>query len=317
MFVRTVLGEIEPKELGVCYAHEHVIIDPGYSTQLYPEFLIDSVDNAAAELAEFYRVGGRAMIDTMPCNCGRNAMKLAEVSRRSNVHIVCPTGLHLQKYYPPQHWSLRRNEEELAALFIGEIEQGVDANDYAGPEIRRTSHRAGIIKVAGGRDRLSDHERRVFRAAARAHAATGCPIITHTEEGTAAFEQIDVLAANGADLRHVVLSHTDRKPDVSYHRELLRSGVNLEYDSAFRWKPGQGNPTFDLLLALLPEFPDQLMLGMDAARRAYWKSYGGAPGLTFLLQDFVPRLKSAGVSDAWIENIFVKTPARCFQFKKS
>jgi hypothetical protein len=28
------------------------------------------------------------------------------------------------------------------------------------------------------------------------------------------------------------------------------------------------------------------MLGMDAARRSYWKSYGGAPGLSFLLTDF-------------------------------
>src|SRR4051812_33952670 len=93
MFVRTVLGDIAPASLGVCYAHEHVIIDPGYSTQIYPEFLIDSVENAAAELADFYRAFGRAMIDTIPCGGGRNISKLVEVSRRSGVHIVCPTGL--------------------------------------------------------------------------------------------------------------------------------------------------------------------------------------------------------------------------------
>src|SRR5436190_4378738 len=97
MFVRTVLGDIAPADLGVCYAHEHVIIDFSYPTQQNPDFQIDSVENAATELAEFHRAGGRAMIDTMPCNCGRNAAKLAEVSRRTGVHIVCPTGLHLQK----------------------------------------------------------------------------------------------------------------------------------------------------------------------------------------------------------------------------
>jgi predicted metal-dependent phosphotriesterase family hydrolase len=314
MFVRTVLGDIAPESLGVCYAHEHVIIDPGYSTQIYPEFLIDSVENAAAELADFYRAFGRAMIDTMPCGGGRNISKLVEVSRRSGVHIVCPTGLHLQKYYSPDNALLRLDEDALTALFVGEIEQGIDSRDCAGSEIERAPHRAGIIKVAGGREALSDHEKRCFRAAARAHLATGCPIITHTEEGTAALEQIDIFSKAGVDLRHVVLSHTDRKPDVYYHRQLLRTGVNLEYDSAFRWKPFQGNPTFDLLIALLPEFPDQLMLGMDAARRTYWKHYGGAPGLTFLLSDFAPRLQSAGFGEEFIKKVFVDNPARCFQF---
>ena len=28
-FVRTVTGDIEPAELGVTYAHEHLVIDPG------------------------------------------------------------------------------------------------------------------------------------------------------------------------------------------------------------------------------------------------------------------------------------------------
>lgn len=314
MFVRTVLGDIAPENLGVCYAHEHIIIDPGYSTQLYPEFLIDSVENAAAELTDFYRAGGRAMIDTMPCGGGRNILKLVEVSRRSKVHIVCPTGLHLQKYYSADNALLRLDEDALTALFVGEITQGIDSRDCAGPETVRSTHRAGIIKVAGGRDALSEHEKRCFRAAARAHIATGCPIITHTEEGTAALEQIDIFSRAGVDLRHVVLSHTDRKPDVNSHRQLLRTGVNLEYDSAFRWRKGQKNPTFDLLTTLLPEFPDQLMLGMDAARRTYWKHYGGSPGLTFLLTEFAPRLRSAGVNEDLIKKIFVDNPARCFQF---
>jgi len=105
MFVRTVLDDIAPEKLGVCYAHEHIIIDSGYPTQQNPDFQIDSVENAAKELTDFHRAGGLAMIDTMPCNCGRNVFKLAEVSRRTGVHIACPTGLHLQKYYPPGHWS--------------------------------------------------------------------------------------------------------------------------------------------------------------------------------------------------------------------
>lgn len=42
----------------------------------------------------------------------------------------------------------------------------------------------------------------------------------------------------------------------------------MDYDGAFRWKPGQGNPTPDFVVALLPKSPDRIMLGLDAARRS-------------------------------------------------
>lgn len=322
-FIRTVLGDIAPEQLGVCYAHEHIIIDPGYLTEKFPDFRLDSVELAAAELAQFKADGGDAMIDSMPTG-GRNAAKLAEVSRRSSVHIVCPTGLHLRKYYPEGHWGNRLSAGELAELFIGEITESIDANDLSGPVLKRlpqlapwsragySTGQAGLIKIASGLDRIDDRERRIFEAAAIAHRQTGCPILTHTEQGTAALEQVELLRAMGVDLAHVTLSHTDRKPDVAYHRDILQSGVRVEFDSAFRWK--EGNPTLDLLIALAPDFPDQLMLGMDAARRGYWKQYGGKPGMSFLLTDFRPQLRKAGLTEDLLKKIFVSTPASAFRF---
>jgi len=307
-FVRTVLGNVPPEKLGVCYAHEHIIIDPSYMTEKFPDFRLDSVEIAANELMQFKADGGSAMIDSMPTG-GRNAAKLAEVSRRSGVHIVCPTGLHLQKYYPEGHWGNRLSAEELAAVFISEINAGIDANDLSGPDSNRLPHRAGLIKIASGLNQINARELRVFEAAAIAHRQTGCPILTHTEQGTAALEQVECLRQFGVDLGRVTLSHTDRKPDVTYHRDILASGVNVEFDSAFRWKPGQGNPTRDLLIALMPEFSGQIMLGMDAARHAYWKGYGGGPGLSYLLRDFSP-----GLPPAYFHKIFVSTPAWAFSF---
>src|SRR6056297_3347120 len=104
-FIRTVLGDIPAEELGCCYAHEHIIIDAGVATLRFPEFHLESVENGVAELRRFYADGGRAMVDSMPCDAGRNALKLAEISRQSKVHILCPTGLHLAKYYDEGHWS--------------------------------------------------------------------------------------------------------------------------------------------------------------------------------------------------------------------
>lgn len=312
-FVRTVLGDIPPSDLGVCQAHEHVIIDASFTTHDTPDFLLADVARATTELRAFHAAGGRAMVDSMPCDSGRNVVKLAELSRQSGVHLICPTGLHLEKYYPPGHWGGQLTVAELAALFVADITEGVDALDYGGPVVRRTAHRAGVIKIATGKA-FTPREERIFSAAAQAHRATGCPILTHTEQGELALEQVARLGDLGVDLRHVCLSHTDRKPDLGYHREILTSGVRVEFDSAFRWPAADRNPTQDLLLALLPEFPDQVMLGMDAARQGYWRSYGGKPGLDFLLTGFSARLRAAGLTDDAWQRVFVSTPASTFAF---
>lgn len=316
--IRTVLGDIPASDLGVCYAHEHIIIDRSYTTQLNAELLLDSVSNACLELTEFKAAGGRAVIDTMPCDSGRNVIKLAEISRQTGIHIVCPTGLHLQKYYPEGHWREKLSVSELADLFIGDIEQGVDANDYGGPVLKRTPHRAGLIKIASGPDHINAHERLIFEAAASAHAVTGVPILTHTDHGTAALEQISLLQSFGVSPRHVILSHTDRKPDVIYHKEILASGVFVEYDGAFRWKPGQGNPTRDLVAALFAAgYGSQIMLGMDAARRQYWKHYGGTPGLTYLLTTFTSQLLEVRLHENDLYQIFVANPARAYALRRT
>lgn len=315
-FIRTVTGDIDSADLGVCYAHEHIIIDPSFTTFCNPDFLLDSVELACADIEEFRQLGGKSMVDSMPCGGGRNARKLAEISRRTGVNIVCPTGLHLPKYYPPGHWGERFSAEELAELFIAEIEDGIDANDYCGPFIDRTEHKAGVIKVATSGDRPTDRERRVIEAAVIAQKTTGAPILTHTEQGTGALEQVRLFQDFGASLPHVVISHTDRKPDAAYHREILASGVVLEYDSAFRWPKEKGNPTFELVLAMFAAgFGGQIVLGMDAARRKYWHAYGGSPGVAYLLRDFVPQLRSAGLTETDIESIFIRNPAGCYAFR--
>jgi 5-phospho-D-xylono-1,4-lactonase len=314
-FLRTVTGDVDTADVGICYAHEHIIIDPSFTTFRYPDFLLDSVDLACVDVLEFRAAGGKTLVDSMPCGGGRNAVKLAAIANRTGTLIVCPTGLHLQKYYPPGHWGEHLSAEEIADLFIAEIEEGIDGRDYNGPSILRTEHRAGVIKVATSGELPTDHERKIIEAAVIAHRSTGAPILTHTEQGAGALQQVQMFRDLGANLSHIVLSHTDRKPDPVYHREILSSGVMLEYDSAFRWLAGEENPTLTMVVATVSAgFAGQIVLGMDAARRKYWRSYGGGPGLRFLLQEFVPRLREVGLSQDDIDAIFVRNPASCYAF---
>jgi phosphotriesterase-related protein len=255
------------------------------------------------------------MVDCMPCDAGRNVAKLAEVSKRSGVHLIAPTGLHRVRFYPEGHWRFTAGVERLADLFVDEIEEGIDANDCAGPGLRRSPHRAGVLKLASDGGELDDAERAAFEAAASAHRRTGCPVITHCETGRGA-EQVAFLASRGVEPRHVVLSHTDRHPDPAYHRELFRSGAYIEYDRTFRAKLDDLNPTLRLFAAMVKEFPDQVMLGTDGARPSYWRSYGGGPGLDYLLREFSDRARTLGVTDAELEKVFVANPARAYAFRR-
>ena len=54
-----------------------------------------------------------------------------------------------------------------------------------------------------------------------------------------------------------------------------------------------------------------LMLGLDLGQRDYFRSYGGGPGLSYLMGTFVPRLRSRVGADV-VRQILVDTPARAF-----
>ena len=70
-----------------------------------PDFLLVDVDKAVAELEVAKALGLRSIIDAMPIGCGRDVNLLAEVSRRSGLHVVAPTGLHHARFYDEGHWS--------------------------------------------------------------------------------------------------------------------------------------------------------------------------------------------------------------------
>jgi phosphotriesterase-related protein len=315
-FIRTVLGDIDPSDLGVTYSHEHLVIDGGRPVQMVPEFDRGDVDAMTHELEEARALGLRSVVDAMPCDAGRNAEKLAELSRRTGIHVVAPTGLHHERYYGPAHWNHRLTVDELADLFVADVTDGIDIYDYSGPTVRRTPHRAGIIKVAGSDGGPSERDVRVFEAAAQAHRRTGVPILTHCEGGTGALEQLRLLGDLGVALDHVALSHVDKIVDRAYHRELLSTGAFAEYDQSFRWRDGP-NGTLQLIAWMAEDgLADRIVVGMDAARRGYYRVFGGEPGLTWLLDGFRGLLETAGMDDL-LETLLVPNPARLLAFAES
>ncbi len=317
-FIRTVLGDVKCSEMGYTYSHEHIVIEDSYPTASNQGFLLNDVEKISEELIDFNKAGGKTVVDTMPANAGRNALKLAEVSRKSHVNIIAPTGLHLGIYYPRNHWMYSYSEDQLTELFIADIIEGIDEFDYSGPIIKRTPHKAGMIKLATGNDSFSKHEEKIFRAVVNTHLATGAPILTHTNSGKFALEQAELFIKLGAKVEHIVISHLDKHEDSNYHRKVLDTGVFIEYDSAFRWdiKGEPVNLTFKHLEALLPTYSKQIVLGMDMAKNTYWNSYGGSPGMNYLINNIPPFLASKGLEHHY-ENIFYNNPKALYRFFKT
>ncbi|MCB1246970.1 MAG: hypothetical protein KDB69_06885 [Acidimicrobiia bacterium] len=309
--VRTVTGDVPAGDLGVTYMHEHLIIDSPLVARRWPHIALDDVASAVDEVSACAGAGVGAMVDAMPAWSGRGPVRLFDISTATGVNIVMATGMHTTKYYEPVPHVLDMHEDALAAAFIGDIMDGTDANDGIRGEPEPTTVRSGIVKVATDDAGMTPHAWRLFAAAVETARVTGCAVLTHCEDGRGAIEQRDALADLGGDLHRVVMSHTDKVVDPGYHRDLLASGVTLEFDQALREREGAVGGTAKTLADLMGSgFEDQLMLGTDGARRSLWTSLGGSPGLAWMAGPYRRLLEASGIDETLQEKLFVENPKR-------
>ena len=113
----------------------------------------------------------------------------------------------------------------------------------------------------------------------------------------------------------MTLSHTDKEADLSYHHEILSSGVNVEYDQSLRQANDVNASSAQLTAAMVGAgFVNQIMMGTDGARRSLWTSLGGTPGLAYLFSGWSKRLIDAGLNEDNLQQIFINNPARVLAF---
>ena len=313
--VRTVLGDIEPRALGRVDYHEHLF-------QVSPLLAGDELDDEDASRAEaglLQASGFEAMIDATPFGLARDPAALARISSATCLHIVASTGRHREAHYGADHPMQAWDADRLAALFIADIAEGMPSADAAvleAPDALAattsdgTAVRAGLLKAGIDYWRISPFERTTLLAVATAHRTTGAPVMVHLEFCTAAHEVLDLLAAEGVASDRVVLAHADRDPDAGLHVSLAERGAFLGYDGVARPRTRSDAE----LLALTEEVVergagDRVMLGGDVARRTRYISYGGMPGLAYLGERYLPRLRSY-IGDEAVERMLVANPAR-------
>jgi predicted metal-dependent phosphotriesterase family hydrolase len=289
--IRTVLGDIEPRDLGRTNVHEHLLMR---SPLLRGEEL-DDHEKSSTEATEMRRAGIDALVELTPIGLGRDPEGVANIAEGSGLHIVLATGIHREAHYPPEHWIHRTGTDQLAELFVRGILEGCDSADYGGPQQRPTTVRAGTIKVGAGYWCISTIERRVFEAAGWAHRRTGASVVCHLELGSAAWEVLDTLRDAGVPPNRVALAHVDRNPDPGLHAELAAAGAYLGYDGMSRAKYWPDSVVLECLLEVASRGgTDRLLIGSDLARRSAFRSYGGYAGTGILAPTLHPPFERSG-----------------------
>ncbi len=312
--IRTVLGDIDPAMLGATDYHEHLF-------QVSPLLPGDELDDEQASLTEavlLRRSGFSAMVDATPLGLGRDAVGIAHISAAAGLQVVATTGRHREAHYAPGHPLRAWDAETLADTFVSDIRDGMPATEGDGaPAVGPSGApaRAGLLKAGIGYWSISDFERTTLDAVALAQRITGAPVMVHLEFCTAAHEVLDMLAAGGVSAERVILAHADRDPDAALHVQLASRGAYLGYDGMARPRTRSDVELVELTARVVDAGAgEHILLGGDVARRTRYVAYGGMPGLAYLGDRYLPRLRDRLGADA-VRLMTVDNPARALALR--
>ena len=350
--VMTVRGPIDPEQLGITLMHEHLFVattrtympddnTPATDWRLWDqELTMDRLDltrarrpimdnwfvadeqTAIDEAMEFRYLGGGTLVELTSIGIRRDPLAMARVSHVTGLNVVMGGGWYMKLYHPDDMDSLTL--EDMTDEIVRDITVGVGD----------TGIRSGIIGEIGIEGApITGNEVKSIRASGRASRATGAPITFHRGgQGREKLDVIGILDEEGTDLSRVIFGHSDSlASDMGLMLEMFGHGVYIEFDLMGRvGVPLRYAPDGDDLRSFMSSagtaavaeaipklidagYLDRILLSQDVSAKMQLKKYGGT-GYTFIMEKFLPELRSRGVSEEHIRTMMVENPKRVLTF---
>ena len=301
----TVNGVINPSDLGKTLVHEHVLVDfIGADKITSDRWEHDAVIKKVLPfLLEIKAKGFQSIVECTPPFIGRDVKLLQKLSKQSGLHILTNTGYYGasdNKYLP--EWAFTENAEQLADRWISEFKNGIDG----------TSVKPGFIKTGVNSGTLSELHQKLIKAAAITHLKTGLTICSHTGPALPAYQELDILKANGLHPSAFVWVHASGSDEDFI--KIAKMGCWISLD-------GIGEDNLDKnekIISLLKSngLLNQILISQDAGWYKPGEPEGGEfRGFTTIPDKFIPLLKTKGFSEKEINQLLIENPAKAFTIK--
>ncbi|HUQ88083.1 MAG TPA: hypothetical protein VM096_11020 [Vicinamibacterales bacterium] len=306
--IRTVLRDVPPDALGSgpSLFHEHLSMRyPVGATSHFTDDVALMIEEAKLAKAD----GIAAIVDGGHADMNRSVDALKRISSESGLPIVASGGYYMQRSYPA----------DLAAKSVEQL-----ADELAKEAAASRFGAFGEIGQQGGV--MTDDERKVFTAIAKAHVKTGLPVFTHNAyTGTrpaqnpvpkdTALKQLDLLLANGVKPANLAIGHMCCLDDVKAEIpiEIAKRGAYVGFDRVTIALVPDAQKVTTIMAIVEAGHAAKILLASDFSNARGLKKNGGG-GLGQAVTVFAPMLVKAGMPEATLKSILVDNPRQFLAF---
>lgn len=312
--IQTVLGPIEPSDLGFTLSHEHFMMTDNAMRFNFPGWIDEEavLAQSITEVQLTQACGVNTIIDATPINLGRDIHLLRNIAKQTGINIIASTGFYYQEmpWFSPAACSI----DKMVELLESEIKNGISGTDS----------RPGIIKCATEAPEITPMNELFLRMSARLHKATGLPIMTHAHaDYRMGLKQQEIFAQEGVDLSKVIIGHCDDTNETDYIVDVLKNGsyVGMDRIGVVKYNPTENR--IDMIERLLSMgYGDRLVLSHDCNVMSDCTRVGGNrvirkddPVWNFRIvpQVVLPELARRGIEEEVIANLKENNIRRFFE----
>jgi phosphotriesterase-related protein len=278
---------------GTVLVHEHVLVDFTSGKSPYDPQEVFRI--ARPHLEAVKKLGVRRFQDCTPNFIGRNPKLLQRLMDATGLEIWTNTGLYAARnhqYLPP--YTRTETPDQLARRWTAEYRSGVDGM------------KPRFLKIGVNNGPLVELDRKIVRAAAICSRDTGLPIQSHTGNGIAAWEQVEIVTGEKVAASKFVWVHAYREKDHSFHEKVARAGAWVQFDGVDL----KSTPWHIECVRFMQSkgLLNRTMVSQDAG---YYRpgQPGGGPfrAFTGMITGMMPKLPAD-----WVTQLLVKNPAAAY-----